>query len=140
MPNLGLKHTPLAFARQPKPSTLGGHMDRGQDQGHCENCLAPFAYRLIHNGFNESSFGYCERCGRTALLGWRDDIPAEANFARHQQMSSETEDLLAPCLCGGRFRGSASPRCPNCKHPLDAGRAAQWIEANATGTARGWRW
>jgi hypothetical protein len=27
-----------------------------------------FSYQLIHNGFSDTAFAYCDRCGRTALL------------------------------------------------------------------------
>jgi len=55
-------------------------------------------------------------------------------------ISAEIENLLSPCPCGGRFRGSAPARCPSCRKALSAQLAASWIEGNAPGTARGWRW
>jgi hypothetical protein len=55
-------------------------------------------------------------------------------------LPSRIERLLAPCACGGRFRGNAPARCPSCRAPLSAGLAAAWIEAHAPGAAQGWRW
>src|SRR2546429_2714934 len=46
---------------------------------------------------------------------------------------------LTACSCGGRFRRGSSPRCPACAQPLSADSAAVWIEANAPGTAKGWK-
>lgn len=53
---------------------------------------------------------------------------------------AEIEPYIAPCACGGRFRTDAVPRCPHCHQQLSATEAATYIEGNASGTARGWRW
>jgi hypothetical protein len=55
-------------------------------------------------------------------------------------ISKEIENLLLPCACGGGFRGNAPARCPACRKALSAQWAASWIEKNAPGTKRGWRW
>jgi hypothetical protein len=112
-----------------------------ENRGECEHCRVSFHYSLVHNGFNESSFAYCELCGMTAILsGWYAEIPAEANFVVHGPVSRESEALLAPCVCGGQFRGDAAPRCPTCRQILDPLEARVWIEANAPGAQKGWRW
>ena len=109
--------------------------------GHCDACEKPFHYVLLHNGFGDSAFAYCDACGREASLsGWCQNIPAQAKLKCHGPINREAEALLAPCECGGTFRASASPRCPHCGSPLDAAKAAAYIEANAPGTASGWRW
>jgi hypothetical protein len=110
-------------------------------QGTCDHCSAPFAYELLHAGFSELAYAYCDRCGQTALLdGWSPKVPPEALAAWHQAISPSLEPLLAACACGGRFRADASPRCPSCGKALSAAAAADWIEANAEGTKVGWRW
>jgi len=116
-------------------------MNRKLNTGACEHCGARFGYFLVHNGFNESSFAYCEGCGRTALLsGWFDDIPDDAGFHHQGPVSVEAEAWLQSCACGGAFRANASPRCPKCNGKLSAQEARSWIEANAPGTAKGWHW
>jgi hypothetical protein len=55
-------------------------------------------------------------------------------------ISPAIEPFLLSCPSGGRFTAAAIPRCPHCNHPLDAVRAASYIEANAPGTAKGWTW
>jgi hypothetical protein len=109
--------------------------------GTCTECGAQFPCRLIHNGFNETAYAYCERCGATGFIdAWRSDIPPTANFKAHGPISAETEVLIAPCSCGGRFRANAEPRCVSCHAPLSAQAATSWLEAQAPGTKDGWRW
>ena len=105
------------------------------------HCGARFGYFLVHNGFNDSAFAYCDGCGRTALLSaWFDDIPDDAALYHYGPVSVEAEPWLESCECGGAFRANASPRCPGCTCKLSAQEARSWIEANAPGTAKGWRW
>lgn len=115
--------------------------DSETDTGRCEHCGARFTYALVHNGFNDSAFAYCDACGQTAMLGaWFEGIPEDAHFKAHGPISSECERWLAPCECGGSFKGDASPRCPRCRRELSASAARNWIEANAPGTEKGWSW
>ena len=109
--------------------------------GTCEHCRTEFAYELVHNGFSDTAFAYCDSCGATAILSaWFKKIPPRANYRGHGPVPASAEPFLLPCDCGGRFRGSASPRCPACHQVLSAELARPWIEANAPGSARGWRW
>ena len=109
------------------------------DMGACEHCGVTFPYALLHNGFNESAYAYCDSCGMTAVLdGWK--VPDGIQIKFHTVIKSEDESLLLPCECGGAFKSGASPRCPHCHKSLSAESARQWIEANAVGTAKGWRW
>jgi hypothetical protein len=112
-----------------------------QAVGLCTVCAARFPYELIHNGFNESAYAYCDRCGITALFdGWRSDIPRAAHLQLHGPIGADVEPLLKPCACGGRFTASASPRCPCCSSVLDPVASASFMEANAPGAREGWRW
>jgi len=43
---------------------------RHKDLGTCDKCGKKFEYYLIHNGFNESAYAYCDKCGRTAILDY----------------------------------------------------------------------
>jgi len=109
--------------------------------GDCASCGRSFGYRLLHCGFADMGYAYCDRCGRTALLsGWCKTIPSGAQLRVHKVIDAVTEPYLQQCECGGAFRASASPRCPHCHACLSAVKAARWIEANAPGTRKGWRW
>ena len=116
-------------------------MARKHDIGDCEHCKKQFGYYLIHNGFNDSAYAYCDTCGMTELLdGWKGPKTGEFQMLLHQNITQEVEPFLAPCQCGGFFRAGASPRCPHCRQPLSADRAADYIERQAKGTKKGWRW
>jgi len=116
-------------------------MAEKQDTGNCETCSKNFGYALIHNGFNDSAYAYCDSCGEIAILsGWFSDIPTNSNIKFHQVISEEVEPFLKNCECGGRFRKNASPHCPHCNAELSAIEATKYIEQNAVGTQLGWRW
>ena len=111
------------------------------ETGLCADCAKPFPYRLIHNGFNDSAYAYCDSCGTTALLDtWQPDIPAAAGLVGHARILPSVEPFLARCDCGGGFTAHAAPRCPSCRKELDAKEARAYLEMNAPGTAKGWRW
>lgn len=111
------------------------------DIGACESCGHTFSYQLIHNGFNDSAFAYCERCGCEASLScWYKDIPPGAHLKVHGPVNPEAEAFLQPCECGGIFRANASPRCPHCNSELSPEVARSYLEVNAPGTPKGWRW
>lgn len=110
-------------------------------EGSCEHCNATFPYALIHNGFNDSVYAYCACCGLVAFISaWDNKIPLAANFKAHKVITEEMKLLIKPCSCGGSFSNKASPRCPSCKEVLDPYKATKWIEKDAPGTAKGWRW
>ena len=115
------------------------HPVNEEPKGNCEHCNRTFGYSLVHNGFNGSSYAYCGTCGLTAILGeWR--VPRGVSVPPFAPISREVESLLQPCSCGGAFRAGASPRCPHCHEELSPDHAADYIEAQAPGTAKGWRW
>ena len=114
-------------------------MARRHDIGVCEHCKKQFGYFLIHNGFNDSSYAYCDACGLTALFNLYT-VPKGISLKPHQIITPEIEPHLAPCQCGGAFRASAVPRCPHCQQPLSAVLATDYIERQAEGTKKGWRW
>jgi hypothetical protein len=110
------------------------------DVGVCESGGHQFQYDMIHNGFNDSAYGYCDLCGCTLLLSGWSPVSKKVHFQIHQPLESRLEPLLRPCPCGGRFRRSASPRCPACHIELSPINAKDYIEKNAPGAAAGWRW
>lgn len=112
---------------------------RTHQNGHCEHCKSEFGYYLIHNGFNESSYAYCDHCGSAAILdGWK--TPKTIHMVLHQIIRRDIEPHLTACQCGGSFRGDAAPRCPHCQKALSAELAADFIEPQAEGFKKGWRW
>lgn len=119
------------FRRRPDP---------GPDLGECESCHRTFEYQLLHNGFGDTAYAYCDRCGMIALLNFYSQRPAGAPLRVHGPIDRETERWLESCSCGGSFRRDASPRCPHCTAPLSAELATRYIEKNAPGTRKGWRW
>ncbi len=90
--------------------------EREQLRGICDRCDQAFPYYLIHSGFNDSYYAYCDLCGKTAIL---DSYSPSLSQPRLQRVSlgripAELEGKLCPCECGGRFVVNAGPRCPHC--------------------------
>src|SRR5271165_3999053 len=120
--------------------------DRTLEPGKCEHCNHTFGYYMIHCGFGDCSYSYCSSCGSTSLLmywSW-ERSPATPKMPEgctpQQEICSEWEPYIESCRCGGSFRKGASPRCPHCGEALSAVIATGYIEKNAVGTAKGWRW
>jgi hypothetical protein len=102
--------------------------------GTCKHCGLIFEVKLIHNGFNYSSYAYCDTCGITALLsGWAKRWPQGVEFIQ-AEIPVEMEAHLAPCTCGGKFTKGNAPRCRNCRQPIDAKDAAVYLEERSPGT------
>jgi predicted amidophosphoribosyltransferase len=116
--------------------------EREQKLGICDQCSKDFRYYLVHNGFNESWYVYCDLCGKTAILNLYSPKISELWSTRPIQgrIPHEIESHLLPCSCGGRFLAAATPRCPHCIQPLSPVTAASWIEKEAPGAKKGWRW
>jgi hypothetical protein len=116
-------------------------MTRRDGDGTCKTCNQTFGYMLIHNGFSDSAYAYCDLCGKTALFSaWSPTAPKGIDVGFHGPLRQAVEARVQPCSCGGAFRGSAPPRCPRCGERLSAEQAAEYLERNAPGTAKGWRW
>jgi hypothetical protein len=76
---------------------------------------------VIHNGFNDSCYAYCDRCGRAALIdlipflyGGAEPKPVDGSGSHAAVIGSHFERAMRPCPCGGHFRRGAAPRCPTC--------------------------
>src|SRR5690348_16740219 len=115
-------------------------MSRNQERGKCNECGKSFDYYLIHNGFNDSSYAYCDSCGMTALLNLYKIPKSGIKLEPHRAIAPEIEPFLHDCSCGGKFRSGVTPRCPHCHSSLSATEATSFVEANAEGTKKGWRW
>src|SRR5262249_5163152 len=108
--------------------------------GKCEHCTRSFDLDLLHCGFGDCSYAYCDSCGKTALLsGWSKEWPAGVKCTQ-AEICADMEPHLEGCSCGGRFLKGSSPRCPQCKERLSADKATEYIEDQAPGTKKGWRW
>jgi DNA-directed RNA polymerase subunit RPC12/RpoP len=108
--------------------------------GSCEHCGHTFQYRLVHNGFSDSAYAYCDKCSFTVLLSGWSEAAKRVRFRVQLRITPDVESLLKPCPCGGVFRAAPDPKCPHCSQSLSATKAADYIERNAPGTAKGWRW
>ena len=96
---------------------------------------------LLHSGFADSAYAYCDTCGMVAVLdGWSPKVPQAAGLHLHERITRSVEPFLQPCSCGGRFTATASPRCPACSEVMDPIAVTSFIEGNAPGTQMGWRW
>jgi hypothetical protein len=116
-------------------------MARELSIGTCGSCGQSFGYWLAHCGFGDSVYAYCDSCGKTAILSmWDKRLPNLPNCPGQQEICADFEPYLLPCECGGAFRAGALPRCPHCNAGLSADAATTYIEENAPGTKKGWRW
>jgi hypothetical protein len=115
--------------------------DRVDGYGTCPSGHR-FPFILVHNGFNDTGYAYCDSCGMTTLVGGWDDTrrPAAAPLCIQGPIQIETEPWLESCACGGHFSANAEPRCPKCQVALSAEDASTFIEKNAPGTKKGWKW
>lgn len=107
--------------------------------GTCEQCGHEFAFRIIHNGFNETGYAYCDACGRVGFLDTHDERLTEFRNGGGWPgaLPDKLAEFLNECACGGRFRFGACPRCPKCRQALSASKARVWIERSA---APEWKW
>ncbi|SRR6266480_3044263 len=110
--------------------------------GTCEHCGQTFGSWLVHCGFSDCSYAHCDKCGMTAILSyWDKRMPKlPPGCPSQQEICVELEKYMLPCECGGVFKKGASPRCPHCGQILSAHIATSYVEANAPGTKKGWRW
>jgi hypothetical protein len=115
-------------------------MARENLNGKCGECGKRFGYYLIHNGFNDSSYAYCSSCGMAALLSVYQIPKIGVRLEPFQAIKPEIEPFLQNCSCGGKFQSGAMPRCPHCHAHLSATQATSFIEAQAEGAKKGWRW
>lgn len=130
----------LSATSEPAVFSLRDEGRISEERGTCEHCAAQFSYRLVHNGWSNTAYAYCDTCGCTALFHELGPIPPAAPIRFQKRIGDDVEQFLRPCDCGGHFRASAVPRCPSCSGPISADNAASYIEANAPGTSKGWTW
>ncbi len=111
-------------------------------RGDCEHCCRVYRYTLLHAGFGDYSYAYCDSCGTLATFSYSSGFLLNLPHlqAQHQAIDPSWEPFIAECACGGHFRSNASPHCVYCNGTLSAEHAAPHIERNSVGAGRGWRW
>jgi len=62
---------------------------------------------------------HCDTCGRTRSVS-HDEVTGPYQASRHSPAAEQAyyhalEAHAGPCRCGGHFRRSARPRCPQCR-------------------------
>jgi len=114
-----------------------------QKIGKCDKCSKQFTYSLMHCGFGDCSYAYCDICGKTAFF---DDykLPKELKGLLRYSVDSyvipeQLESFIEKCDCGGHFRHNASPRCPHCKERLSPIEANKYIRSDSP-DKKGWHW
>jgi hypothetical protein len=111
-------------------------------KGDCEHCARSYHYALFNATFGDYSYAYCDSCGYLATFGYSSAmmLTMPKLSTTNQVIDASWEPYIRPCLCGGKFRRGASPRCLYCHEPLSATHAAKHIERNTVGAPRGWQW
>ena len=66
------------------------------DQGTCEHCGLYFGYTILHAGFGDIAYCYCDSCGRLATLSAWDaeaqKLPKPVGW--HGEMNQQIEQYL----------------------------------------------
>ncbi len=85
-------------------------------KGDCEHCCRIYHYTLLHAGFGDYSYAYCDRCGTLATFDYSSSfiLNLPALQTQHQAIEASWHPFIAECACGGHFRSDASPRCVFC--------------------------
>lgn len=111
-------------------------------KGDCEHCQHSYHYALLNAIFADYSYAYCDSCGYLATFSYSSAmmLTMPTLSATHQVIDASWEPFIRPCLCGGKFRRGASPRCVHCREPLSATYATEHIERTTIGAPRGWHW
>lgn len=114
-----------------------------QKAGKCDKCSTQFNYSLMHCGFGDCLYAYCDSCGKTAFF---DDYKLPKDLRGSLQYSAvnyvipeRLESFIERCDCGGQFRHNASPRCPYCKEKLSSIEANKYIKSDSPEKS-GWHW
>lgn len=76
---------------------------------------------IIHSGFNDSGFMYCDNCPN--ILTWsiydrnyEKLVNGKVPWLLNDSEKNLIEESVIKCESGGNFRFSAKPRCPNCNN------------------------
>lgn len=111
-------------------------------KGDCEHCGQFYRYSLLHAGFGDFSYAYCDTCGKLATFSSSSSflLSMPRAVSPHQVIDDAWGPHIRSCDCGGAFRRGASPRCVVCTRPLSAEHATGHIEHNFIGGGRNWRW
>ncbi len=114
-------------------------LTRDPEKGTCESCGLDFEFYLVHNGFNNSAYSYCNACGKTAIL--------DVLFYQYDQLgigsgriAKNKVQYIANCECGGKFQFESKPRCPHCLEEISAEAASKYINRKSDDPRGEWNW
>jgi hypothetical protein len=66
------------------------------DTGTCNACARPFRYSLLHSGFADSAYAYCDKCGMTAFVSaWNKAIPLAAKLKAQGPNKSRNGNIVS---------------------------------------------
>ena len=89
----------------------------------CKQLIKVEYPKIIHSGFDDTGFMYCDKCGD--ILTWDaydpnyeaivgDKLPWMLN----DDEKIRVEKAVISCDCGGNFKFEAKPRCPKCNNEI----------------------
>jgi hypothetical protein len=116
----------------------------------CASCAKTFSVALLHNGFNNSEFLYCDTCHRVAILNFysrRSNLLLQLadmsggvlwSWRNSIEANRDIEMRLSPCQCGGHFSFQAAPHCPICRAALNLQDVLRQLNVRQ-GWNNGWR-
>jgi len=102
----------------------------------CVNCGTEVHGDLYHLGFSDMECMYCDSCPRVMLLKdpsfydrhgirWPNLRAGDKGWEPYNRhllpFYEKLEGLFKSCVCGGRYRASALPRCPKCNEFIFGG-------------------
>ena len=79
--------------------------------------------KTIHAGFSNMGFMYCSKCPNLLTWGsynreYMNIIQGKHPWDLNENEKNKVEDAIIKCECGGSFKFSAAPRCPNCNNEI----------------------
>jgi hypothetical protein len=89
----------------------------------CPQCDVQL-YRLDRSPMADEWMLYCDQCANRVEVSYYDSITLALDKAippgddHYHVLSTQIEDHLKPCDCGGTFRFNAARRCYHCLNPL----------------------
>ena len=78
---------------------------------------------IIHAGFSDCGFLYCNRYGDLLTwsmydVGYTTIIKGKPPWSLGEEEKVKIENALIDCPCGGKFKFQCHPRCPSCNNEI----------------------
>ena len=107
-------------------------------KGDCEHCLRTFRYTLLHAGFGDFSYAYCDCCGMLATFNYSDSIlvnlPPPYRTAPGNRLPTGSRFSI-PAHAADIFAQELRRVACSATRALSAEHAAAHIERNSVGAA-----